>query len=123
MAGLPMKATADQSPEFWAPQRTAVFSMIAAAFLVALKLVTGLITGSLALIAEAAHSGTDLVAAILTFFAVACLFVPWLRGGSDDGGSVVATTEQIVADIEERLGGQSGQLEATLKAARSWHRT
>ncbi|CAB4932084.1 unannotated protein [freshwater metagenome] len=65
-----MKATADQSPEFSAPQRTAVFSMIAAAFLVALKLVTGLITGSLALIAEAAHSGTDLVAAILTFFAV-----------------------------------------------------
>ena len=60
--------------------------------------------------------------ATLTFVAVACLFIPWLRGGNDDGGSVVATTEQIVGDLEERFGGQRGQLEATLKAARSWHR-
>jgi cation diffusion facilitator family transporter len=51
-------------------QRTALFSVAAAVFLVALKLVTGLISGSLALVAEAAHSGTDLVAALLTFFAV-----------------------------------------------------
>jgi cation diffusion facilitator family transporter len=34
------------------------------------KLATGLATGSLAFIAEAAHSGTDLVAALLTLFAV-----------------------------------------------------
>ena len=34
------------------------------------KLATGLATGSLAFIAEAVHSGTDLVAALLTFFAV-----------------------------------------------------
>jgi cation diffusion facilitator family transporter len=53
-----------------AQQRTALFSVVAAAFLVALKLVTGLITGSLGLIAEAAHSGTDLVAAILTLLAI-----------------------------------------------------
>jgi cation diffusion facilitator family transporter len=51
-------------------QRTALVSVAAAVFLVAVKLVTGLITGSLALIAEAAHSATDLVAALLTFFAV-----------------------------------------------------
>jgi cation diffusion facilitator family transporter len=53
-----------------AQQRTALFSVVAAAFLVALKLVTGLLTGSLGLIAEAAHSGTDLVAAILTLLAI-----------------------------------------------------
>jgi cation diffusion facilitator family transporter len=51
-------------------QRTALFSVFAALALVALKLVTGLLTGSLGLLAEAAHSGTDLVAALLTFFAL-----------------------------------------------------
>ena len=53
-----------------AQQRTARLSVLAALFLVALKLVTGLITGSLGLIAEAAHSGTDVVAALLTVFAI-----------------------------------------------------
>jgi cation diffusion facilitator family transporter len=53
-----------------ARRRTAELSVAAAAFLVAVKLVTGLATGSLAFIAEAAHSGTDLVAALLTLFAV-----------------------------------------------------
>ena len=51
-------------------QRTALFSVLAAAFLVAIKLVSGLVTGSLGLVAEAAHSGTDLVAALLTLFAI-----------------------------------------------------
>lgn len=53
-----------------AQQRTALASVVAAAGLVALKLVTGVLTGSLGLLAEAAHSGTDLVAALLTFFAL-----------------------------------------------------
>lgn len=51
-------------------KRTALLSVLAAAFLVAVKLVTGLITGSLAFVAEAAHSSTDLVAALLTLFAI-----------------------------------------------------
>ena len=51
-------------------RRTALVSVGAAIFLVAVKLATGLITGSLAFIAEALHSGTDLVAALLTLFAV-----------------------------------------------------
>ena len=51
-------------------RRTALTSVFAAVFLVAVKLVTGLVTGSLAFIAEAVHSGTDLVAALLTLFAV-----------------------------------------------------
>ena len=44
--------------------------MIAAAALLAVKLATGLATSSLGLVSEAIHSGTDLVAALLTFFAV-----------------------------------------------------
>lgn len=51
-------------------RRTALFSIIAAAGLVALKLGAGIAAGSLGLLAEAAHSATDLVAALLTFFAV-----------------------------------------------------
>jgi cation diffusion facilitator family transporter len=51
-------------------QRTALYSVLAAAFLVAIKLVAGLVSGSLGLVAEAAHSGTDLVAALLTLFAI-----------------------------------------------------
>jgi cation diffusion facilitator family transporter len=51
-------------------RRVAVLSVVAACVLVVLKLVTGLITGSLGLLAEAAHSGADLVAALLTLFAV-----------------------------------------------------
>jgi cation diffusion facilitator family transporter len=50
--------------------RAALLSVVAAVFLIAIKLVTGLITGSLGLLAEAAHSATDLVAALLTLFAV-----------------------------------------------------
>ena len=44
--------------------------MGAAAGLVGVKLGVGLETGSLGLISEAVHSGTDFVAALLTFFAV-----------------------------------------------------
>src|SRR5213082_96981 len=51
-------------------RRNALVSVAAAAALIALKLVTGLATHSLGLVSEALHSGTDLVAALLTFFAV-----------------------------------------------------
>ncbi len=43
---------------------------MAAAVLITLKLAAGLSSHSLGLISEAAHSGTDLIAALLTFFAV-----------------------------------------------------
>ena len=51
-------------------RRTALASVVAAVCLIAIKLVTGLAAGSLGLLADAAHSGTDLVAALLTLFAV-----------------------------------------------------
>ncbi len=51
-------------------RRSALVSVAAAALLLLLKLGVGLSTHSLGLISEAAHSGTDLVAALLTFFAI-----------------------------------------------------
>ena len=51
-------------------RRTALVSVLAAGGLALLKLLTGLISGSLGLLSEALHSGIDLVAALLTFFAV-----------------------------------------------------
>jgi len=45
-------------------------SVLAALFLTGMKLAVGLVTGSLGILAEAAHSGLDLVAAVVTFLAV-----------------------------------------------------
>ncbi|HEV3478922.1 MAG TPA: cation diffusion facilitator family transporter [Gaiellaceae bacterium] len=51
-------------------RRTALVSVLAALVLIGLKLGAGLASGSLGLVSEAVHSGTDLVAALLTFFAL-----------------------------------------------------
>ena len=51
-------------------RRTALVSVVAAVVLIALKLGAGLAAHSLGLVSEALHSGTDLVAALLTFFAI-----------------------------------------------------
>jgi cation diffusion facilitator family transporter len=51
-------------------RRIALVSIAAAAVLIAVKLAVGLATDSLGFLSEAVHSGTDLVAALLTFFAV-----------------------------------------------------
>jgi cation diffusion facilitator family transporter len=51
-------------------RRTALVSVFAACVLIVVKLVAGIGTHSLGLLSEAIHSGTDLVAALLTFFAV-----------------------------------------------------
>ena len=45
-------------------------SVMAAVFLTAFKLIIGFMTGSLGILSEALHSGLDLVAAVITFFAV-----------------------------------------------------
>ena len=61
-------------------RRTALVSVGAACLLVAIKLAAGLASSSLGLLAEAAHSGTDLAAALLTFFAVSVAIRPADRG-------------------------------------------
>lgn len=61
-------------------RRTALVSVGAACLLIAIKLVAGIASSSLGLLAEAAHSGTDLAAALLTFFAVSVAVRPADRG-------------------------------------------
>jgi len=51
-------------------QRAASTSVAAAVLLTVIKLVVGSLTGSLGILSEAAHSGLDLVAALVTFFSV-----------------------------------------------------
>ena len=51
-------------------QSAAVTSVVAAVGLSGFKILVGIATGSLAILAEAAHSALDLVAAIMTWFAV-----------------------------------------------------
>jgi cation diffusion facilitator family transporter len=48
----------------------ALTSVLAAVALTTFKIIVGLLTGSLGILAEAAHSGLDLVAALVTFLAV-----------------------------------------------------
>ena len=48
----------------------ALSSVVAAVGLTTIKIVVGILTGSLGILAEAAHSGLDLVAALVTLFAV-----------------------------------------------------
>ena len=61
-------------------RRTALVSVGAACLLIVIKLVAGLASSSLGLLAEAAHSGTDLATALLTFFAVSVAVRPADRG-------------------------------------------
>lgn len=51
-------------------QKVALSSLVAAAVLTALKIVVGVLTGSLGILSEAAHSGLDFVAAAITYFSV-----------------------------------------------------
>jgi cation diffusion facilitator family transporter len=50
--------------------RVALISVFAAVFLTSFKIIVGITTGSLGILSEAAHSGLDLIAAIITLFAV-----------------------------------------------------
>jgi cation diffusion facilitator family transporter len=52
-------------------KKTAALSSVGAAIgLTSIKIIVALLTGSLGILAEAAHSGLDLVAALMTFFVV-----------------------------------------------------
>lgn len=51
-------------------RKVAMHSMLAAAAMTVLKLVAGILSGSLGVLSDAAHSGLDLVGAALTFFSV-----------------------------------------------------
>ncbi len=65
---LPMRLAAAASSR--AKQSVALSSVLAAALLTLLKIVVGILTGSLGILSEAAHSGLDLVAAVVTYVSV-----------------------------------------------------
>jgi cation diffusion facilitator family transporter len=57
-------------------RRIALTSVLAAVFITSLKLVIGLETNSLGILSEAAHSGLDFLAALLTYMAVRIAALP-----------------------------------------------
>src|SRR5580692_835321 len=66
-----MSVAAPNMPDFSAEKRrVALHSMVAAAAMTVLKLAAGLLSGSLGVLSDAAHSALDLAGAALTFFSV-----------------------------------------------------
>jgi cation diffusion facilitator family transporter len=53
-----------------AKRSAAIFSVFAASLITLLKLFTGIVTGSLGMLSESAHSGIDLIASVITLFSV-----------------------------------------------------
>ena len=66
----------------------ALNSVGAAAFLTGLKVAVGLLSGSLGILAEAAHSGLDLAAAVITMLAVRAADKPADKGHPYGHGKV-----------------------------------
>jgi cation diffusion facilitator family transporter len=107
-----------------AQQRTALVSVIAAAALIAIKLVVGLLAHSLGLVAEAIHSASDFVAALLTFFAVGVAVRPADRehpfghGKAEhlsalaEGAVLVLASVFIAFEAIRRLAGGSSRADA-----------
>lgn len=69
--GAPPQTMQEQTTQISASKRlVALQSVLAAAGITLLKLVTGVLTGSLGMLSEAAHSGVDLIAAAITLFSI-----------------------------------------------------
>jgi cation diffusion facilitator family transporter len=109
-----------------ARERTARLSVAAAVVLVAIKLVAGVLTGSLGLIAEAAHSATDLIAALLTLFAVRLAVRPadrehhyghgkaeHLAALGESGVLTLVSALIAVESLRRLLGSGAGQADVT----------
>ncbi len=78
MKGFDMKSNGktDKSAMEIEKQKAAMSSVVAAVFLTLMKIVVGISTNSIGILSEAAHSGLDLVAAAVTYFAVKMSDVP-----------------------------------------------
>ncbi len=109
-------------------QSVALYSVIAAIALTSFKLLVGLTTNSLGILAEAAHSGLDLVAAIVTLMAVSVSGRPPDSGHHYGHGKVenlsalfetlllLATCAWILYESVERLLFKSVQVDASIWA-------
>jgi cation diffusion facilitator family transporter len=104
----------------------ALASVGAALFLLILKLVVGLLSGSLGVLAEAAHSGLDLAAAILTLLAVQTAGKPPDSGHAYGHGKIenlsalvqtlllLVTCVWIVLESIHRLVGSDVRVDASI---------
>lgn len=102
--------------------------MLAAIFLTSVKLAVGLLTGSLGILSEAAHSALDLAAAAMTFFAVRLSGRPSDRDHTYGHGKIenlsalfetvllLVTCLWIIYEAIQRLFFKTVEVEATLWA-------
>jgi cation diffusion facilitator family transporter len=82
-----------------AKRAAAILSVVAASCIALLKLITGLLTGSLGLLSEAVHSGIDLIAAGITLFSVQISDLP----ADDDHNYGHGKVESLSAFIETAI--------------------
>ena len=104
----------------------AFLSVLAAVFLTGMKLAVGLLTNSLGILSEAAHSGLDLVAALMTLFAVKISDKPADEShhyghGKVEGFSaffevilLMVTCGYIIYEGVERIIGKSAHVEVNI---------
>ena len=114
----------DPSARVSPQRRTALFSIVAACVLIAVKLVAGIATNSLGLLSEAAHSGTDLVAAILTFVALGVAIRPadpghaYGHGKAEHLAALAEAAILVVASLRDRLARALAAVRARLGPGR-----
>jgi cation diffusion facilitator family transporter len=104
-------------------QRIALASVLAAGLLVAIKLIVGLLSNSLGVLAEAIHSATDFAAALLTLFAVRVAVKPADRehpyghgkaehlSALGESAILIAASIGIVTESVIRLTGHGGKVD------------
>lgn len=106
-------------------QRVALISILAAVVLIAAKLIAGILSGSLSLLSEAAHSGLDAGATLLTYVAVRIASRPpdrehpYGHGKAENISALIETVLllilalAIVREAFDRLTGEAHPVEAT----------
>lgn len=106
--------------------KAALTSVIAAVFLTSMKLIVGFATGSLGILSEAAHSGLDLMAAVITAVAVRVSGKPADTSHNYGHGKVenfsalfetlllLGTCVWIVIEAVHRIKAQDYAVEATV---------
>jgi cation diffusion facilitator family transporter len=97
-APMPPSRPAPETPN-QAKRTAAAFSVLAAACITLLKLATGILTGSLGMLSESAHSGIDLIASAITLFSVRAADRP----ADDDHNYGHGKIESLAAFVETGL--------------------
>ncbi len=106
-------------------QKVALVSILAAILITGMKLIVGVLTGSLGILSEALHSGLDLVATAVTYFAVRMADKPADKQHTYGHGKVenlsalfetlllVITSFWIIYEAIQRLRGAEFEIEVT----------